>query len=156
MKALSLTQPWAWAMVHAGKQIENRSRSDGRMPDICRHRGPILLHAAKGMTLADYNSAAAFMAELGIPCPPRIQRSHEDAILARGVFVGRGMAVGHIEAGTGAFRGTWDGDLDMRWWMGGYALVIVNICPVKWVLCRGALGLWTPPAEVLAQLSGAP
>ena len=24
MKALSLRQPWAWAVVHAGKSIENR------------------------------------------------------------------------------------------------------------------------------------
>jgi hypothetical protein len=40
MKAISLWQPWAWAILHAGKDVENR---------VWRtiHRGPLLLHAAK-------------------------------------------------------------------------------------------------------------
>ncbi|MGB1016082.1 MAG: hypothetical protein ACPG4T_18250, partial [Nannocystaceae bacterium] len=53
-------------MVHAGKCIENRSRKDGRLPDICSHRGPLLLHAAKGMPQKSYIRAAKFMVELGL------------------------------------------------------------------------------------------
>jgi hypothetical protein len=39
MKALTVRQPWAWAIVHAGKDIENRSWRT-------HYRGPLLIHAA--------------------------------------------------------------------------------------------------------------
>lgn len=39
MKALSVRQPYAWAIVHGGKDVENRTwHSD--------YRGPVLIHAA--------------------------------------------------------------------------------------------------------------
>jgi hypothetical protein len=40
MKALSIWQPWAWAIIHAGKDVENRGWHTG-------HRGPLLIHASK-------------------------------------------------------------------------------------------------------------
>jgi hypothetical protein len=40
MKALSVCQPWAWAIIHGPKRIENRTRPT-------RHRGPLLIHASK-------------------------------------------------------------------------------------------------------------
>ena len=40
MNALSIRQPWAWAIFHAGKDIENR-----QWPT--RFRGRILIHAGK-------------------------------------------------------------------------------------------------------------
>jgi hypothetical protein len=39
-KTISIRQPHAWAILHAGKDIENRSRKTS-------HRGPILIHAGK-------------------------------------------------------------------------------------------------------------
>jgi hypothetical protein len=49
MKALSVCQPWAWAIIHGPKRIENRSRPT-------RHRGPLLIHASKSQRyrLGDY------------------------------------------------------------------------------------------------------
>jgi len=43
MKAISLWQPWAWAILHAGKDVENRTWPT-------HHRGPLLLHVAKRRT----------------------------------------------------------------------------------------------------------
>jgi hypothetical protein len=40
MKALSIRQPWAWAIVSGLKTIENRSWQTN-------YRGPLLIHAAK-------------------------------------------------------------------------------------------------------------
>jgi hypothetical protein len=40
MKALSVCQPWAWAIVAGLKTVENRSRPT-------RHRGPLVVHASK-------------------------------------------------------------------------------------------------------------
>ena len=39
MKALSVQQPWAWAIIHAGKDIENRTWKT-------RQRGIIAIHAS--------------------------------------------------------------------------------------------------------------
>ncbi|MFB4265356.1 ASCH domain-containing protein [Nonomuraea sp. GTA35] len=38
MKTLSVRQPWAWAIAHGGKTIENRTWSTG-------YRGPLMIHA---------------------------------------------------------------------------------------------------------------
>lgn len=40
MKVLSVCQPWAWALIHGPKRIENRT-----WPTI--HRGPLAIHAGK-------------------------------------------------------------------------------------------------------------
>lgn len=40
MKALSVRQPWAWAIVRGIKRVENRSRRT-------THRGPLLIHASR-------------------------------------------------------------------------------------------------------------
>ncbi|HUI27943.1 MAG TPA: ASCH domain-containing protein [Candidatus Kryptonia bacterium] len=38
MKAITIKQPWAWAIIFAGKDIENRSW-------YLHYRGPLLIHA---------------------------------------------------------------------------------------------------------------
>ena len=45
-KCLSVRQPWAWLIVHGHKPLENRSWATS-------YRGPLLIHAAKGMTRAE-------------------------------------------------------------------------------------------------------
>ena len=46
--ALSVRQPWAWLIVNGFKDIENR---DWRT----RHRGPVLIHAAKTLDQEAHN-----------------------------------------------------------------------------------------------------
>ncbi|NIB44853.1 ASCH domain-containing protein [Pseudomaricurvus alkylphenolicus] len=53
MKALSIRQPWAWLILHAGKDIENRTWHTN-------YTGPLLIHASKGCTQREYFEAAAF------------------------------------------------------------------------------------------------
>ena len=50
MMALSIRQPWAWLILHAGKDIENRDWPT-------RFRGRFLIHASKGMTREEYELA---------------------------------------------------------------------------------------------------
>lgn len=40
-KALTLKNPWAWAIINGGKDVENRSRPT-------KHRGRLYIHAGKG------------------------------------------------------------------------------------------------------------
>jgi hypothetical protein len=161
VKGLSLSRPWPWSFLHAAspKRIENRQRKDGRMPVLCRYRGPLLLHAAKSWD----KTAAAWMADRGLL---KEEKWHElfsfyEVPQAGGIFA-RCRAVGHIEPPPPARPrelgrvhcdiSTPSEALDWRWWMGGYALILADVEPTPWVPCRGALGLWTPPPEVLARL----
>lgn len=67
-KALSVRQPWAWAIIFAGKDIENRSWQ--AMNHGLNVRGRVAIHASKGMTQSEYIDAAGFMREIGVECPP--------------------------------------------------------------------------------------
>lgn len=51
MKGLSLRQPWAWAVVHAGKTIENRRWNTS-------FRG---LRTARGTVWGAYNAVTAYL-----------------------------------------------------------------------------------------------
>jgi hypothetical protein len=48
MKALSIQQPWAWCILHAGKDIENRDWSTGL-------RGRIYLHTGKNFDRIEWS-----------------------------------------------------------------------------------------------------
>jgi hypothetical protein len=48
--ALSIRQPWAWAIIHLGKDIENR-------PWKAPYRGPMLVHASKTLPRSYYLDA---------------------------------------------------------------------------------------------------
>ncbi len=61
MKALSIRQPWAWAIMAGHKKVENRSWST-------LHRGPLLIHAAKAIDLAGFRLCR----ELGIQVPEQL------------------------------------------------------------------------------------
>jgi hypothetical protein len=77
--ALSVRQPWAWAIIHAGKDVENRSWQ--AVNHGLNVRGRIAIHAAKGMTRREYEDARRFMAGLGVTCPPAAE-------LVRGGIIG--------------------------------------------------------------------
>ena len=40
LRVLTVRQPWAWAIIHGGKDVENRVRSLGP------YRGPVAIHAS--------------------------------------------------------------------------------------------------------------
>jgi hypothetical protein len=55
MKALSIRQPWAWLILHGGKDVENRNWHT-------KVRGRVLIHASATMTRGDYEACALFIA----------------------------------------------------------------------------------------------
>jgi hypothetical protein len=67
-RAIAVRQPFAWAIIHAGKDVENRRASARRLFESAVGER-VLIHASKGMTAAEYENAAAFMASIGIRCP---------------------------------------------------------------------------------------
>lgn len=128
--ALSVRQPWAWAIIHAGKDVENRS------PGMVRHlspvTGPRAIHAAKGMTRDEYELAASFMRSIGVTCPP-------PADLLRGGIIGTVEVTKRISK-LDRYEGA------SRWFFGEAALVLTNPKPCEFVPSVGALGYfrWKP------------
>lgn len=51
MKVLSVRQPWAWALIHGGKDVENRNW-------YTSYRGPLAIHAGKAfdMTRSEWDA----------------------------------------------------------------------------------------------------
>ena len=134
MKALSVRQPWWWAIMHAGKRIENRRWNTG-------YRGPILLHAAKGCTRDEYESAVSWMIDAhvstGLDIPPL---SH----MQRGGIVGRARIVDVVPPFSLPYvyerlpKG-----VDVRWHMTEqFGFVLADVEPLPFVPCKGALSLF--------------
>lgn len=58
-KVLTIRQPWAWAIIHAGKDVENRTWKTN-------HRGTLLIHAGRKIDPA----GVEFLERSGIEIPP--------------------------------------------------------------------------------------
>lgn len=119
--ALSIRQPWAWLILHGGKDIENRQWKT-------RFRGLIYVHAGKGMTRAEYNNAEFDAEENGIKLPP-----YEE--LERGGIVGQVEIVDCVTQSASP------------WFFGDYGFVLRNAKPLTFRPCKGALGFFNPGNE---------
>jgi hypothetical protein len=138
MKALSIRQPWPWAILHAGKRVENRGWQHA--PRLMEGR-TFLIHAGKGMTIAEWEDARDFMGGTGTVWGGRPLPGRPD--LVRGAIVGRARLVM-------ATRGrTWPGD---RWAVSGALHLLLSDVEIidTPIPFKGALGFFEVPDEVLA------
>lgn len=116
--AISIRQPWAWLILHAGKDIENRNWQ-------CRVRGRVLIHAAKGMSRGEYVEAFAFAARCGF----RGRRPEFEAV-ERGGIVGSVEIVDCVTASRSP------------WFVGEYGFVLRDPRVLPFVPWRGELGFF--------------
>jgi len=134
LKCLSLRQPWAWAVVDGGKNIENRTWNT-------RVRGPILIHAAKGMTGAEYDVAMLFCKERGLELP-------NPKLLARGGIVGAARLIGVLPPERNTLS-------PFDWHMAEqHGFILAAVTPLPFREHRGALGFFsvvlsTPEKRIL-------
>lgn len=123
-KAISIRQPWCWAILNAGKNIENRDWTT-------RFRGPVLIHASKGMTRDEYESCLATMRA--------ISRTHpfpSGLTLPKFEDLERGGIVGRME-----IVNCWD-EHTSPWFFGRYGFEIRNAEPLPFRPYKGALGFF--------------
>ncbi len=146
MKALSVRQPWPWAILNAGKRLENRDWAG------CSYRGPVLLHAGQSVgTIAEFDSAVEFIVDGHASHPLLGQLSYDERReawrpgrqLPVGGIVGRANIVGEVrrEKDLDRFPGA-----NRRWWMGGFALVLDDVEELPFLPFKGALGFFDVPA----------
>jgi len=127
MKALSIRQPWAWLIVHGGKDIENRDWPT-------RFRGRFLVHASKGMTRQEYADTRDFAEGLGVTIP-----AFED--LERGGIIGAVTLNDCV------------GSSDSPWFFGDYGFALESANALPFTPYKGQLGFFEFPNELVPQCS---
>lgn len=141
MKALSIRQPWAWLILNAGKDVENRTW----YPPVSLIGRHFLIHAAKGCTEEEYEAAEDFAG-----C--RIPTLRD---LDRGGIVGicrlAGYLMQHADGrmsgrGPGCMRGTSD------WFVGPVGFLLDGIAPLPFTPLRGERGFFDVPDDVVRSL----
>ena len=153
--ALSIRQPWAWAICNAGKTIENRAWRS------CKYRGPVWIHASlwggaslDRISVAAQDEAYSMLAMAKSAKSPRMKGGPitlRDLYEHRGGIVGRARIVGEVKqtrAGGPWMKMGEPGiytsltDAERAWWIGGFGLVLADVEPVPFVECAGKLGLF--------------
>jgi hypothetical protein len=142
-KALSVRAPWWWFILHAGKDIENRDWPT-------KFRGTVYVHASKWWSLAEIGQCVAdafFGCLKGDVLGVEVFRSKIDfgaMKLARGCIVGTVDIVRCVDRS------------DSPWFFGKHGFVLANpVAFAKPVPCKGMLGFFAVPDDVLAQIEGA-
>lgn len=129
--AITVRQPWAWAIMRLGKDIENRSWKRS-------FRGRLAIHAAGTMTRKEYDEAWHFVrANLGLTL-----MEPKSFVYAKGAILGTAEVVDWVDAHASP------------WFVGEYGAVLRNpqslAVPIS---CSGALGLWSVPAAIVDQIN---
>jgi len=131
MRALSIRQPWAWLILHAGKDIENRNWCP-RHPGL-RFRGMCLIHAGIALQPISDDLRTWVRRTSSVDLP----RSEE---LPRGGIVGQVDVIDVVRQSSSP------------WFEGQCGLVLASPKPLPFVACRGRLGFFEAIAiEGLAQ-----
>ena len=128
MKAISIRQPWAWLILNAGKDIENRDWPTS-------YRGPILIHASKGMTRDEYDDAVdtARAARRVLGAIPGLTMP-SFANMERGGIVDQVELVDCVQDSTSP------------WFFGKYGFVLRNPKRLPFVPLKGQLGFFEVPS----------
>jgi hypothetical protein len=124
--AISIRQPWASLILLAGKDIENRTWET-------KVRGPILIHAAKSMTIREYVEAMTFA---------RAIDSWEIADLDDSLHLDnlpRGGIIGSVNLVDCVYQS------DSPWFQGPYGFALRKPKPLPFVPLRGQLGFFDVP-----------
>lgn len=143
-RALSMLQPWAWMVVQPGaewKNVENRVKGFSHKS----FRGDFLVHATE-CPKRYYRGALEwverrFGRELASQVP-------EFAELDFGGIIGAARAVG--------MRDPCEPSAAVPWHMHEqYGFVLTHRRPLPFIECRGHLGFWRVPADVMAKIGEA-
>jgi hypothetical protein len=128
-KALSIRQPWAWLILHAGKDIENRDWKPGNR-DLS-FRGDFYIHVGRNLygTAIERESIRAWARRTFNVVVP------SDDELATGGIVGQANVIDVVRASSSP------------WFTGPYGLVLADVRPLPFKSCSGKLGFFACNGE---------
>jgi hypothetical protein len=121
MKAISIKQPWAWAIFN-GKPVENRTW-------YSHYRGELLIHASKKF---DYDGYIWLTKNIYKPSDvPRVQDFEQ------GGFVGKVKMVDCVEYHPSPF------------FFGPWGFVFANVKSIDFIPYKGQQGIFNVPDEII-------
>ena len=142
MKAITIKQPWAWAIVHGSKRVENRTWK----PSLKLIGQRFAIHAAK---VDDHNGAFMDVTELCfLSTPLRGAYCHHSAIVGTARLV---RVVDECDFDLG----DWFNDGNEAWFSGPKGFILDDVIKCEPFACKGALGFWEAPAEFVDPWRGA-
>ena len=151
LRILTVRQPWAWAIIHGGKDVENRTRNIAGA-----YRGPVAIHVATGGTLMEnYRTIQRIRPDLAsddLPWP-----TFEHGVPNAGHVIGVLDLVDVHQDCTELVEGFGHTPTCSPWAMPGHwHLCLENPRPLaEPIPARGRLGLWRPdPTLATAILNG--
>jgi hypothetical protein len=126
MPALSIRQPWAWLIVNGYKDIENRDWPT-------KFRGPLLIHAGKKLTVADYDAAMLYIE--AYVNPKLVHKVPDIADLLLGGVVGMATLTDCVQRHDSCWMTGNDDPL-------AYGFVLADARPLPFIPYRGRLGFF--------------
>lgn len=129
-KAITIWQPWAWCILHLGKDVENRTWPT-------KHRGPIAIHAAAHKNRLDYEAARRWIKNATTYDVPLFDQVQRGAII--GIVSITSMATNN--PGT-------------PWWMAGpnhVAWILEQPHATLPQPAKGKQRIWTIPNNVIVE-----
>jgi hypothetical protein len=159
VKALTVQQPWAWAIAHAGKTVENRAT-------YFSHRGPLAVHAGAAWSFRGMRDQRVRDVWNAAGKPTTREENHPDRQweLGRWTFnlpSRKAVPFGALIAVAELVDVHPDGDCCRPWGESSYTegggrvrtgihhLVLEDIRALpEPVPCRGQLGMWTVPEDL--------
>ena len=147
MRTLSIRQPWAWLIIRpdlidadmrarAAARGEIKTHENRDWPT--KYRGRILVHAAMGMTRAEWEDGMATARHCGVS--PEVLEQHAGfKQLQRGGIVGSVEIADCVEC-----------DMASGWFFGKYGFVLRDPRPLPFTPWKGQLGFFEVPLTALA------
>jgi hypothetical protein len=122
LKAITLHRPWAYAVAHLGKSVENRT-----WPCSLSVGSLIAIHAGRKF---DKDAVDWIKQNTDLECPP--EEAQPTGIVALARFMGNVSA------------------LDSPWFVGPIAWKLTDVLPIDPIPCPGQQRLWDVPLELLS------
>ena len=117
MKALSIKQPWAWAIIHAGKDVENRTWPT-------KKTGRLLVHASRAFDMPGWLWSKDNAERLGISEVPDV------------LHFQRGGIIGEVTLVKCRMKS------ESPWFTGPYGFFLKDPEPMEFRPCKGRLGFF--------------
>lgn len=126
MKALSINQPWAWAIVNNWKSVENRGWDT-------KYRGEFFVHAGKKFDKEGYEFLKKMIPDFVLP-------AEEEFKGMMGGIVGKARLINTVHISKKHLLI----NRDKPWFFGEYGFMLDDAEPCELRPCKGALGFFTP------------